>query len=161
MDPEIGTSVKKWSRKVCFSHTDAADVHVLFSPRYALLRIERARPPRSSQRLPRIASCTPLCAPERPRIGNAKDRRRTRSSCRENPVSGAGSPLRSAAGEHVFGGHVDEGREARVGRLRTLLDELVANVNPPAVFVPSVHLDLQRDVCESHAFMKELRAARR
>ena len=56
---------------------------------------------------------------------------------------------------------MDEGREARVGRLRTLLDELVANVNPPAVFVPSVHLDLQRDVCESHAFMKELRAARR
>ena len=53
-------------------------------------------------------------------------------------------PLRPAAGEHVFDGRVDEGIEARAGRLRTLLDELVANVNPPAVFVPSVHL--QRDV---------------
>ena len=53
-------------------------------------------------------------------------------------------PLRPAAGEHVFDGHVDEGGEARAGRLRTPLDELVANVLPPADFVPSAHL--QRDV---------------
>ena len=69
-------------------------------------------------------------------------------------------PLRPAAGEHVLDGRVDEGIEARAGRLRTLLDELGANVNPPTV-------DLQRSTwtcsgtCESHTFMKELRAARR
>ena len=54
----------------------------------------------------------------------------------------------------MFDGHVDEGREARARRLRTLLDELVANVHPPADFVPSVHL--QRDMRITH-LVKRLR----
>ena len=59
--------------------------------------------------------------------------------------------------DHVFGGRVDEGREASSGRLRSPLDELVANVLPPAVFVPSVHL--QRDV-RITCVVQRLRAAR-
>ena len=72
-------------------------------------------------------------------------------------MSGASWPLRPAAGDHVFDGRVDEGREASAGRLRIPMDELVANVHPPAVFVPSVHL--QRDVRITH-LVKRLPAAR-
>ena len=49
----------------------------------------------------------------------------------------------------VFHGQVGEGRGERGGHLRTLVEQLVANVDPPGVFAASVNLPRHVRQCRS------------